>query len=50
MAGLFIIVGRVRLNNGDFSAIPESQCYCYGSQHKQKKNLLVTQECNEPVE
>ena len=50
LAGLFIIVGRVRLNNGDFSAVTESQRYCYGFETQTEENLLVTKERNKLVE
>ena len=43
-------VGRVGLNNGDFSGVTESQSYCYGFKTQTEMNLLVTEECNRPVE
>lgn len=46
LAGLFIIVGRVRLNNGDFNASAIAMVL----RHKQKENLLVIKERNNLVE
>lgn len=46
LAGLFIIVGRVRLNNGDFNA----NAIAMVLRHKQKENLLVIKERNNLVE